>query len=115
MLSKKLISVGLQMTEHSHLSIFSPAKSAFVIEPDGTASMGLWFWLRCDLHCVWVQLVTDFTSSGQPIGYAKLINTGEVENGLFAYWLAAVVPSLPEGESLSSAKEFINGQGVGNG
>ena len=103
------------MAKFSFLSIFSPAKSAFVIEPDGTASMGLWFWLRCDLHCVWVQLVTDFTSSGQPIGYAKLINTGEVENGLFAYWLAAVVPSLPEGESLSSAKEFINIQGVGHG
>jgi hypothetical protein len=103
------------MVDHSLLSIFSPAKSAFVVEPDGTASMGLWFWLRCDMHCVWVQLVTDFTSCGQPIGYAKLINTGEVENGLFAYWLAAVVTSLPEGERLSSAKEFVNVQGVANG
>lgn len=96
------------MSEFSHLPTFSPAKSAFVVEPDGTASMGLWFWLRCDQHSVWVRLVTNFTSSGQPIGYAKLVNTGEVENGLFAYWLAAVVPTLPEGETLSSAKDFIN-------
>ena len=107
--------MGSIMVDHSQVSIFSPAKSAFVIEPDGTASMGLWFWLRCDIHCVWVRLVTGFTSSGQPIGYAKLINTGEVENGLFAFWLSAVVPSLPDGESLSSAKEFINIQGVGHG
>lgn len=103
------------MSSQALISIFSPAKSAFVIEPDGSASMGLWFWLRCDLHCVWVQLLNEFQSGGQPIGYAKLINTGEVENGLFAYWLSAVVPNLPEGESLSSAKEFINFQGVGHG
>jgi hypothetical protein len=103
------------MANYSHLSIFRPAKSAFVVEPDGTASMGLWFWLRCDKHCVWVRLATDFTSNGQSIGYAKLINTGEVENGLFAYWLAAVLPTLPAGECLNSAKEFINIQGVVNG